>query len=41
MGVARVSVGPGAMGAALAALREAAGALLARGAYPPGLAFRP
>jgi 2-methylisocitrate lyase-like PEP mutase family enzyme len=41
MGVARVSVGPGAMGAALAALREAASTLLARGPYPPGLAFRP
>jgi 2-methylisocitrate lyase-like PEP mutase family enzyme len=41
MGVARVSVGPGAMGAALAALRDAAGALLAGGEYPPGLAFRP
>jgi 2-methylisocitrate lyase-like PEP mutase family enzyme len=40
-GVARVSFGPGSMGVAYAALAQASGELLARGAYPPGLGFRP
>jgi 2-methylisocitrate lyase-like PEP mutase family enzyme len=40
-GVARVSVGPGSMGAAYAALAGAAAALLAREDYPDELAFRP
>jgi 2-methylisocitrate lyase-like PEP mutase family enzyme len=40
-GVARVSFGPGPMGVAYAALRDAAETLLARGAYPPELAYRP
>jgi 2-methylisocitrate lyase-like PEP mutase family enzyme len=40
-GVARVSFGPGPMGVAYAALRDAAETLLARRAYPPELANRP
>lgn len=40
LGVARVSFGPGTMGVALAALRDAAAELLALGDYPVGLAFR-
>jgi 2-methylisocitrate lyase-like PEP mutase family enzyme len=40
-GVARISFGPGPMGAAYAALGEAAVALLALGEYPPELAHRP
>jgi 2-methylisocitrate lyase-like PEP mutase family enzyme len=41
LGVRRVSFGPGPLGVATAALGEAAGQLLARGAYPPQLAYRP
>ncbi|MBA3523041.1 MAG: isocitrate lyase/phosphoenolpyruvate mutase family protein, partial [Geodermatophilaceae bacterium] len=41
LGVSRVSVGPGSMGVAAAALASAAGALLGRMSYPPTLAFRP
>jgi 2-methylisocitrate lyase-like PEP mutase family enzyme len=41
IGVARVSFGPGTLGVAMAALRDAAGALLAQGPLPGGLAFRP
>lgn len=41
LGVARISVGPGSMGVAAAALRDAAAALLGRGPYPAGLGFRP
>ncbi|MBX9245939.1 isocitrate lyase/phosphoenolpyruvate mutase family protein [Actinotalea ferrariae] len=41
VGVCRVSVGPGAMGAAYAALAEAAAGLLAGGACPPAMAYRP
>jgi 2-methylisocitrate lyase-like PEP mutase family enzyme len=40
-GVARVSFGPGPMGVAYAALRDATEVLLARGAYPATLAHRP
>ena len=40
-GVARISVGPGGMGVALAALAEAAAQLLARGDYPEAIAGRP
>lgn len=40
-GVCRVSVGPGAMGAAYAALAEVATGLLAGGACPPAMAYRP
>jgi 2-methylisocitrate lyase-like PEP mutase family enzyme len=41
LGVQRVSFGPGPMGLAMAALRDAAGTLLEHGPYPPDLAFRP
>jgi 2-methylisocitrate lyase-like PEP mutase family enzyme len=41
LGVARVSVGPGSMGVAAAALADAAKALIGRGDYPGSLAFRP
>jgi 2-methylisocitrate lyase-like PEP mutase family enzyme len=41
LGVARMSVGPGSLGVAMAALRDAAAALLAGGELPPELAFRP
>jgi 2-methylisocitrate lyase-like PEP mutase family enzyme len=41
LGVARVSVGPGSMGVAMAALQRAAGTLIARGPAPAELAFRP
>jgi 2-methylisocitrate lyase-like PEP mutase family enzyme len=41
LGVARASVGPGSMGVAMAALASAAEVLLARGAAPAELAFRP
>ena len=40
-GVARVSVGPGGLGVASAALAAAAERLLARGDYPPELGHRP
>lgn len=41
LGVARVSVGPGSMGVAAAALADAAQALIGRGDYPATLTFRP
>jgi 2-methylisocitrate lyase-like PEP mutase family enzyme len=41
LGVARVSLGPGSMGVALAALQRAAESMLARGELPADLAFRP
>jgi 2-methylisocitrate lyase-like PEP mutase family enzyme len=41
LGVARMSLGPGSMGVAMAALRDAANGILARGELPPELAFRP
>lgn len=41
LGVARISFGPGPMGVATAALRDAAVALLAGGPLPPELGFRP
>jgi 2-methylisocitrate lyase-like PEP mutase family enzyme len=41
IGVARVSFGPGTLGVAMSALRDAAGALLGHGPLPAGLAFRP
>ncbi len=41
LGVARVSVGPGSLGVAMAALRDAAAAMLAGGELPATLAFRP
>lgn len=41
LGVARVSVGPGSLGVAAAALRDGAAQLLSRGAYPDTLAYRP
>src|SRR3954468_7527516 len=41
LGVARVSFGPGPMGAAMAALRSVGETLLAGGAAGAGLAFRP
>jgi 2-methylisocitrate lyase-like PEP mutase family enzyme len=41
LGVARVSFGPGPMGAAMAALRRAGATLLAGGAADDDLAFRP
>lgn len=41
LGVARVSVGPGTMGVAMAALARAAEALLAHAPLPEDLAFRP
>ena len=41
LGVARISLGPGPMGVALAALRRAAETVLARGDPPADLAFRP
>jgi 2-methylisocitrate lyase-like PEP mutase family enzyme len=40
-GVARISFGPGPMGAAHAALRTAAETLLSGGETPPELGFRP
>ena len=41
IGVARVSFGPGPMGVALAALREAAVTLHSGGALPDALGWRP
>ncbi|MBA3294919.1 MAG: isocitrate lyase/phosphoenolpyruvate mutase family protein [Geodermatophilaceae bacterium] len=41
LGVARVSVGPGSLGIAAAALRDGAAQLLTRGGYPDSLAHRP
>jgi 2-methylisocitrate lyase-like PEP mutase family enzyme len=41
LGVARMSLGPGSMGAAMAGLRAAAEEILLRGELPPELAFRP
>jgi 2-methylisocitrate lyase-like PEP mutase family enzyme len=41
IGVRRASFGPGPMGVAMAALAEAAQALLAHGGYPDTLRFRP
>jgi 2-methylisocitrate lyase-like PEP mutase family enzyme len=41
LGVARISLGPGPMGVALAALQRAAETVLARGELPADLAFRP
>jgi 2-methylisocitrate lyase-like PEP mutase family enzyme len=41
LGVARVTFGPGTLGVALAALTRAAEALLAHGAYPDDLTYRP
>lgn len=41
LGVARVSVGPGSMGAAYHALRELASSLLSGGAPPETMKFRP
>ena len=41
LGVARVSVGPGSMGAAYSALAETAATLLGGGEPPAALAFRP
>jgi len=41
LGVARVSVGPGSLGIAAAALRDGAAQLLGHGGYPDSLAHRP
>jgi 2-methylisocitrate lyase-like PEP mutase family enzyme len=41
LGVRRVSFGPGPLGVAMAALGEAAAGLLAHGAYPAALTYRP
>ena len=41
LGVARVSVGPGSLGLAAAALRDGAAQLLSRGDFPETLAYRP
>jgi len=41
LGVARVSVGPGSLGIAAAALRDGAAQLLSGGAYPDTLTYRP
>lgn len=41
LGVARVSVGPGSLGIAAAALRDGAAQLLARDGYPDTLTYRP
>ena len=41
LGVQRVSIGPGGMGLALAALGREAERLLGHGSYPPDLVFRP
>lgn len=41
LGVARVSIGPGSLGIAAAALRDAAAALLDGGPFVPELAYRP
>jgi len=41
LGVARVSVGPGSLGLAAAALRDGAAQLLSRGDFPKTLAYRP
>lgn len=41
LGVARVSVGPGSLGIAAAALRDGAAQLLAREALPEALTYRP
>lgn len=41
LGVARVSVGPGSLGMAAAALRDGAAQLLSRGAFPQALSYRP
>ena len=41
LGVRRISVGPGAMGAAMAALAQAAEAIHAFGELPPAMTFRP
>lgn len=40
-GVARISFGPGGMGVALAALRDAAAGIFSDGPLPPELGFRP
>jgi 2-methylisocitrate lyase-like PEP mutase family enzyme len=40
MGVARVSLGPGSLGIAMAALRDAAETMLGGGELPPELAYR-
>lgn len=41
LGVARVSVGPGSLGIAAAALRDGAAQMLSRGAFPAALTYRP
>ncbi|MDQ3734246.1 MAG: isocitrate lyase/phosphoenolpyruvate mutase family protein [Actinomycetota bacterium] len=41
LGVARVSVGPGSLGMAAAALRDGAAQLLSGGAFPQTLTYRP
>ncbi|MGI8722873.1 MAG: isocitrate lyase/PEP mutase family protein [Geodermatophilaceae bacterium] len=41
LGVARLSVGPGSLGIAAAALRDGAAQLLARDGYPDTLTYRP
>lgn len=41
LGVARVSVGPGSLGIAAAALRDGAAQMLSRGAFPDALTYRP
>jgi 2-methylisocitrate lyase-like PEP mutase family enzyme len=41
LGVARISLGPGPMGVALAALQRAAEGILGGGELPADLAFRP
>lgn len=41
LGVARISVGPGSLGIAAAALRDGAAQLLARNTYPDTLTYRP
>jgi 2-methylisocitrate lyase-like PEP mutase family enzyme len=41
LGVARASLGPGSLGIAMSALRDAAESLLARGPLEPALAYRP
>lgn len=41
LGVARISVGPGSLGVAAAALRDAAAQLLSLGAFPESMSYRP
>jgi 2-methylisocitrate lyase-like PEP mutase family enzyme len=41
LGIARASLGPGSLGIAMSALRDAAESLLARGPLEPALAYRP